>query len=65
MCSLHSVQVAIWSGVETTFWGVKETPTGAFQLLNDSLAHRDDFEVATIQTSIYSIFVLQGVAKAR
>ena len=47
MCSLHPVHGAIWSGVETTFWGIKETPTGAFQLLNDSLDHREDFEVVT------------------
>ena len=26
MCSLHSVYGAILSGVETTFWGIKETP---------------------------------------
>ena len=47
MCSLHSVCEAIWSGVETTFWGVKETPTDPFQLLNDSLDHREDFEVTS------------------
>ena len=63
--SLHSIQRAIWSGVETTFWGIKETHTGAFQLLNDSLAHREDFEVVTSSNKYLLYFLLQGVAKAR
>ena len=61
-CSLHSVRGAIWSGVETTFWGIKETLTGAFHLLHDSPARREDFQV---QTSIHSFFVLEGALKGK
>ena len=38
MCSLHSVDGAVRSVVETTFWGINETLTGAFNLLHDSSA---------------------------
>ena len=34
---------AIRSGVETTFWVIKETLAGAFYLLHDSPARRQDF----------------------
>ena len=45
--SRHSVHGAIRSGVETTFWGIKETLTGAFHLLHDSPARLEDTEVVT------------------
>ena len=54
-CSLHSVHGAIGSGVETTFWGIKETLTGAFHLLHDSPARHEDFEVVT-SSNKYPLF---------
>ena len=55
-CSLQSVLGPILSGIETTFWGVKETPTGAFHLLHDFPARREDFEVVT-SSNKYPLFV--------
>ena len=54
-CSLQSVHVAIRSGVEKTFWGLKETLTGAFHLLHDSPARREGFEVV-ISLNKYPLF---------
>ena len=54
-CSLHSVRGAIGSGVETTFWGIKETLTGALHLLHDSPARREGFEVVT-SSNKYPLF---------
>ena len=54
-CSLHSVRGAIGSGVETTFWGTKETLTGALHLLYDSPARREGFEVVT-SSNKYPLF---------
>ena len=45
VCSLYSVHGAIRSGVETTFWAIKETLKGAFHLLHDFPTRREDFEV--------------------
>ena len=54
-CSLHSVHGAIRSRLETTFWGIKETLTGAFQLLHDSPARHEGFEVVT-SSNKYPLF---------
>ena len=54
-CSPHSVHGAIGSGVKTTFWGIKETLTGAFHLLHDSPARREDFEIVT-SSNKYPLF---------
>ena len=55
MCSLHSVHGAIRSGIETTFWGIKEILAGEFHLLHDSPARREGFEVVT-SSSKYPLF---------
>ena len=55
MCSLHFVHGAIQSGVETTFWGLKETLTDAFHLLHDSPTRHEDFEVVT-SSNKYPLF---------
>lgn len=47
-CSLHSVHGAVKSGIEKTSWNIKETLKGAFYLLHDSPARREDFEVVTM-----------------
>ena len=54
-CSLQSVHGAIRSGVETTFWGIKETLTRAFHLLHESLARCEGFEFVT-SSNKYSLF---------
>ena len=47
---------AIRSGVETSFWCIKETLAGAFHLLHDSPTRREDFEVVT-SSNKYPLFL--------
>ena len=46
-CSLHTVHGALKTAVESTFWKVKQTLKGIWQILHESPARREDFESVT------------------
>ena len=46
-CGLHVIHGAFKTGVEATNWNVKKTLRGAFNILGDSPARREDYESVT------------------
>ena len=46
-CNLHTVHNGFKTGAESTGWNIKATMKGAFQLLKDSPARREDFVTVT------------------
>ena len=54
-CSLHSVHGAVKSGVESTSWGIKDIVKGGFNLLHDSPARREDFQMVT-KSNVYPLY---------
>ena len=53
-CSLHSVQSAVKSGFESTSWGIKDILKDGFNLLYDSPARREHFQVVT-KCNVYQL----------
>ena len=54
-CSLHSVHGAVKSGVESISWGIKDILKDGFNLLHESSAHREDFQVVT-KSNVYPLY---------
>ena len=54
-CSLHSMHGAVKSGVESTSRGIKDILEGGFNLLHDSPARREDFQVVT-KSNVYPLY---------
>ena len=52
-CSLH--HRAVKSGVESTSWSIKNILKGGFNLLHDSPARREDFQVVT-KSNVYPLY---------
>ena len=46
-CSLHVIHGTFKTGVEATNWNIKKTLRGAFCILHDSPARREDYESVT------------------
>ena len=46
-CGLHVIHGAFKTGVEATNWNIKKAFRGAFNILGDSPARREDYESVT------------------
>ena len=46
-CGLHGIHRAFKTGMEPTNWNFKKTLRGAFYILHDSPARREDYESVT------------------
>ena len=54
-CGLHIIHGAFKSGAEMTNWNIKQVLKGAFQILHDTPARREDYESVT-GSIIYPLF---------
>ena len=56
-CSLHTIHNSFRTGAEATSWGLKKTLKGAYYVLHNSPARREDYETITGSTTYPFSFV--------